>query len=63
MVIAGGNEAQRYGVGTTTPGDRNKNSPVVMRRTDVPGSDHNQVVYERNPIPQYPQATGGHTGD
>ena len=37
--------ARRPGAGTTTPGYRNRNGQVVIRKTDVPGNDHNQVVY------------------
>ena len=31
--------------GTTTPDYLNKNRQEVLRRTDIPGTDHNQVVY------------------
>ncbi|MFV1876402.1 hypothetical protein [Nioella sp.] len=30
---------------TTTPGYVNRNGQEVLRRTDIPGNDHNQVVY------------------
>ena len=31
--------------GTTETGYRNRNGQVVLRRTDLPGSDHNQIIY------------------
>ncbi len=31
---------------TTLPGYSNRNGQTVIRRTDTPGNDHNQVVYE-----------------
>lgn len=31
---------------TTTPGFRNRNDQTVIRGTDIPGTDHNQYVYE-----------------
>lgn len=31
--------------GTTEPGYRNRNGQVVLRRTDLPGNDHNQMTY------------------
>ena len=34
------------GAGTTEPGYRNRNGQVVIRKTDIPSNDHNQVVYE-----------------
>ena len=36
----------RSGKGTTQPGYRNRSGQVVVRRTNRPGNDHNQVVYE-----------------
>ena len=36
----------RGGKGTTRQGYRNRNGQVVVRRTQTPGNDHNQVVYE-----------------
>ena len=33
------------GKGTTEPGYRNRNGQVVVRRTDLAGTDHNQYVY------------------
>lgn len=35
----------RRSAGTTSPGYRNRNSQVVVRRTGLPGNDHNQRVY------------------
>ena len=31
--------------GTTEPGYRNRNRQVVVRKTDLPGNDHNQMTY------------------
>ena len=31
--------------GTTDIGYRNRNSQVVVRKTDLPGNDHNQMTY------------------
>ena len=31
---------------TTTPGFKNRNDQTVIRGTDIPGTDHNQYVYE-----------------
>ena len=36
----------RKSQGTTTVGYENKNRQVVLRRTDIPGNDHLQLVYE-----------------
>ena len=36
----------RDGAKTTVPGYTNRNDQTVIRRTDTPGNDHNQVVYE-----------------
>ena len=33
------------GKGTTEPGYRNRNGQVVVRRTDLAGTDHSQYVY------------------
>jgi hypothetical protein len=33
------------GKGTTEPGYRNRNGQVVVRGTDLPGTDHFQYVY------------------
>ena len=49
MVLGGaerGAGRARGGKGTTRPGYRNRNDQVVVRRTETPGNDHNQVVYE-----------------
>ena len=49
MVLGGAKRSKRQprsGKGTTQPGYRNRNGQVVVRRTDRPGNDHNQVVYE-----------------
>ena len=49
LVISGsvGNTGKtRDSAGTTEPGYRNRNGQTVVRRTDIPGNDHNQVVYE-----------------
>ena len=35
----------RRGKRTTEPGYKNDNRQVVLRRTDYPGTDHNQYVY------------------
>ena len=40
-----GRHKPRNGAGTTTPGYRNRNGQVVVQKTDVPGNDHNQLVY------------------
>lgn len=32
-------------LGTTQIGFQNRNQQVVVRKTDLPGNDHNQVVY------------------
>ena len=37
---------RRDGGKTTDPGHTNRNGQTVIRRTDAPGNDHNQVVYE-----------------
>ena len=37
--------SSRNSAGTTEPGYRNRNDQVVVRRTDLPGNDHNQRVY------------------
>ena len=48
-VVIGGIEDHKTGAhtftGTTNPGYRNRNDQVVIRRTDLPGNDHNQRVY------------------
>ncbi len=31
--------------GTTEPGYRNRNGQVVVRKTELPGNDHNQMTY------------------
>ena len=31
--------------GTTEVGYRNRNAQIVLRKTDLPGTDHNQMVY------------------
>ncbi len=36
----------RKSQGTTTVGYKNKHQQVVLRRTDIPGNDHLQWVYE-----------------
>ncbi len=49
MVLDGvNNDAPKAqgGAGTTEQGYRNRNGQTVIRRTDSPGNDHNQVVYE-----------------
>ena len=48
LLEAGGIGAgeRRGNAGTTVPGYRNRNGQTVIRRTDSPGNDHNQVVYE-----------------
>ena len=35
----------KSGAGTTIPGYQNRNGQVVVRRTDLPGNDHNQRIY------------------
>ena len=35
----------KTGAGTTIRGYQNRNGQVVVRRTDVPGNDHNQRIY------------------
>ena len=35
----------RTSKGTTDPGYRNRNNQTVIRRTDIPGTDHGQRVY------------------
>lgn len=37
--------SRRKSAGTTKPGYRNRNDQIVVRRTDLPGNDHNQRVY------------------
>ena len=41
-----GLRGSRKGAMKTVPGYRNRNGQTVIRRTDTPGNDHNQVVYE-----------------
>ena len=43
---ANGAPERRESAGTTVPGYRNRNGQTVVRCTDIPGNDHNQVVYE-----------------
>ena len=31
--------------GTTEVGYRNRNEQIVLRKTDLPGNDHNQMTY------------------
>ena len=38
----------KSGAGTTIPGYQNRNGQVVVRRTDLPGNDHNQCIYVLN---------------
>ena len=38
-------EGRLMSKGTTEPGYRNRNGQVVLRRTDLPGNDHNQMTY------------------
>ena len=48
MVIGGveGHQTRsRTSAGTTEPGYRNRNDQIVVRKTDLPGNDHNQRVY------------------
>ena len=48
MVIGGlprRRNGPRMSAGTTKLGYRNRNDQVVVRRTDLPGNDHNQRVY------------------
>jgi len=33
------------GKGTATVGYENRNQQTVVRKTDLPGNDHNQVIY------------------
>ena len=35
----------RNTAGTTVPGYTNRNGQTVIRKTDLPGNDHNQRVY------------------
>ena len=37
---------KRKSAGTTTPGYRNRNGQTVIRDTGLPGTDHNQRIYE-----------------
>ena len=49
MVLGGPDQSarqRRSGKGTTKPGYRNRNGQVVVRRTNRPGNNHNQVAYE-----------------
>ena len=41
-----GPEVRGSGAKTTVPGYVNRNGQTVIRRTDMPGNDYNQVVYE-----------------
>ena len=48
VVMVGTKHHQRKShnsAGTTEPGFRNRNGQVVVKRTDIPGNDHNQYVY------------------
>ncbi len=44
--VGNGARERRGNAGTTVQGYRNRNGQTVIRRTDTPGNDHNQVVYE-----------------
>lgn len=37
--------------GTTQVGYQNRNDQVVLRKTELPGNDHNQLVYVLRCIP------------